>query len=172
MKKENRSCGDIQKMIILEKINPLADSDKKRMLEHIEICPKCAAYGETLNLMVWGENHESISTQPDLNAMREKLTMQIRLKGTNHSDAWITAWIRQKLTQRVPLYQAAIAFVLLFIITVTTLRGTGPSLQRQGDLSGITGLTALDTVQIEQLNNIGRSSLEDSTLTRLTVTSL
>jgi len=172
MKKENKSCIAIQKMIITEKLGSPGDSDRKRVREHIENCPECAAYGETLDLLISEENHETIFPGTELNVLREKLTMQIRVKSKKHFEAGFTDWIRQKLTQRVPLYQAAIAFVLLFIITVTTLRGTGSSLQRQSDLSRLTGLTGLDTVQIEQLDNIGRSSLEDSTLIRLTVTSL
>lgn len=172
MRKENRFCNNIQRMIIMDKIGALSDSDRKRMREHIEICPECAAYGETLELLTAEDTGESILTGTDLNVLREKLTAQIRIKNKKSTGVWFTDWIRHKLTRRIPLYQAAIAFVLLLIITVTALKGTGRSLNSRGDFSGITGLTGLDTLQIEQLDNIGRSSLEDSTLIRLTVTSL
>jgi len=172
MKMKIQSCTDIQRTIVLGKIDYLNQADLKQLRAHLEHCPKCAGYSETLELVESILQQEWEPEKNELRSVRKQLYSAFEKNlqsGRNHRFFY---WVLERLTWRVPVYQVAVGMILMFIVTFTAVKHSdsqeGISLERKI----IAGMANLDTIQLEQLDNIGRSSLEDSTLISITVTSM
>ena len=172
MKMKIQSCTDIQRTIVWGKIEHLNQNDLEQLRAHLEHCPNCARYSETLELVESILQQEPVPEKNELNAVRVQLNSGFERNiqsGRNHR---FLNWILERLTWRIPVYQVAIGMILMFIVTFTAVQHSdsqeGISIERKI----IAGIANLDTIQLEQLDNIGRSSLEDSTLISITVTSM
>ncbi len=168
MKMKSKSCTDVQRMIVWGKIEHMHQSDLKQLRAHLERCPKCAGYSETVELVESILQQESEAEKSELRSVRKQLYSAFEKNlqsGRNHQFIY---WILERLTWRVPVYQMAIGMILMFIITFTAVKHSDSQEMNSNERRIIAGMANLDTIQLGQLDNIGRSSLEDSTLIRIT----
>ena len=170
MKKQNATCRDIQDMIAWGKIERLTATDRDQIRRHMEKCPRCAVYAETLELI-----ESAVLAEQALDADAAAGVKQDILAHFAENRSGKTGylnWIREKLTWRIPVYQAAFVAILMFVIAFTVTSGADEKGPEDTTPQIVASMALLDTIQAGQLDNIGRSSLEDSTLIRIAVTAM
>jgi len=171
MKKE-KICLDIQHMITRGKIEDLPRADLARIHKHIETCPYCAVYAETLELIESLMQRETAPEEAILVSIKEDLLARFdRDLQTEHKNRFL-GWVWEKLTWRIPVYQAGLAAILMIFIVFAAIKGMESPEKKSFDTEVNASLAKLDTIQTNQMDNVGRSSLEDSTLIRIAVTTI
>jgi hypothetical protein len=175
MNKTQVNCKDIQHILSSE----FPDNYDKMISSHLESCPDCKKYAETLKIFggYYSIENQENRIEPDP-LIREKLVSHMKQRSEQNKNLWHK--IRQVIDYRVPVYQVAAALAIVFILIFTVERipdlsrdiySAQPAeiLPQNPELSQI---YLLDSLNLKSLQNIGRNALEDSAITKYLVGAL
>ena len=175
MNKTQVNCKDIQHLLSSES----PDNYDKMISGHLESCPDCKKYAETLKIFngYYSIENQDNRIEPDP-SIRANLVSNMKHRSEQNEKLWHK--IRQIIDYRVPVYQvaAAVAIVIILIFTVERIPDLGQDiygeqpaeiLPQNPELSQI---YLLDSLNLKSLQNVGRNALEDSAITKYLVGAL
>ena len=117
MNKTQVDCKEIQHILSSE----FPDNYDKMISGHLESCPDCKKYAETLKIFAGYysiENQEN-RIEPDP-LIRGKLVSNMKQRSEQNKKLWHK--IRQVIDYRVPVYQVVAALVIVFIFRFNPLK--------------------------------------------------
>ena len=174
--KENalHNCEAVQQYLVSNDQEPFPPAVKK----HLENCAECRRYAATIHKLaeVYSLKKRRKGILPD-HAIRENLLLNIQ---HNRKDISFIEKLSRIFTYRIPVYQAAaaIAITLVVFFTADNISESPHEFADYSrseitvDHSSFPSVYFPDSLNISAIQNIGRSALEDSAMTRFMVTTM
>ncbi len=173
MKTTQPQCREIEALLTRQMIEPLPVSELRRMQHHLETCASCRQFRATLVMIEEQTGQTGPTPNPSIQeTVRQKLISPAR----KHSNLLRRFWqfLLDTLSYRIPLYQAAVGVIILFLALYSTAtfrnstsRESYPQgLRMQGAVFPNTADSLLQRLQTQDNAHLGRNLSEDSTLSQ------
>lgn len=176
MNKSN--CKFFEQLLLQQETEPFNGPEKEQLDAHLRSCPRCAAFRRTL----LGLAHEAaFERDPAGDPGKHVLNQLQQTLRESHQRVSLpeTLWVRfrQLLTCRIPVYQAAFAGVVIFVLFLAYSQLSKMTEQEQSasfQFAGEQNISLYPDSALQQLQSIqkqtgGRNAREDSALTRFLI---
>lgn len=186
MKKPNDhprpNCDDIEKLLVCQNYENLSESENLQLEEHLAECSRCRDYRDSLlelKSIVLIQEEKEPTPDPTI---RDNIIRRMKELKSQETGIIEKAWqsIRGAFAHPIPIYQAAFAMVLIFLLSVglrhlsssTVHQATEPRVLIRTEASMPFQLGLVDNLDVVKQQKVGWSVREDSTLVRFIVSSM
>lgn len=174
MKYSEHDCEFFEQLLLKQETEELAEAEQQLLEQHLQTCASCQNFQKTLTRAVQGAAFETERELVPGKAVRTELQQAFRAR---HPQSGTIANLRKFLTYRIPVYQAALTGLVIFLFLFSyqyffTPERPGFYVEmplEAGQIASIRQDSVLQQLQSIQKQNLGRNAAEDSTLTRFLI---